>query len=148
MPDRTLPIHAQWSLPVSELEWRATRSRGPGGQNVNKVNSKVELRWSLRKSRSIPEELRTRLITRAGAVLTEKGEIVVTSDRSRSQSANRKDATDRLVSLLRRLLMDRRRRKPTRPGKGAIERRLVAKKKLHAKKAGRHLSRRPREDDE
>lgn len=145
-PSRRLAVHPQWSLPEDELEWQFARSGGPGGQNVNKVNSKVELRWNLDQSRSVPELFRERIRARAGSALISSGEILLTSTASRSQLANREDVLARLLALLKQCLKEPRRRKATKPGKGAVERRLETKKKQQSKKADRRKGRRVSED--
>src|SRR5262249_28867885 len=115
---------------------------GPGGQNVNKVASAVQLRFDLSRSRSLPAEVRDRLARLAGRRLTGDGVIVITAQRFRTQERNRQDALERLVDLIRRAAVAPALRRPTRPSAGARERRLQAK----ARRAAVKELRRPRPD--
>ena len=114
-------------LSEDELEEQFIRASGPGGQNVNKVATAVQLRFDLLHSPSLPADVIERAKPLAGHRLTRDGVIVITADRFRSQERNRQDARDRLVELLRQAAQKPVRRRPTRPGKGAVERRLQAK---------------------
>ena len=135
MPD--LPITERLIIPAAELEVSFARSSGPGGQNVNKVATKVELRWNLAESAILAEADRAWLMVQLASRLTSAGELVVTSDRTRFQARNRDDATAKLVEIIRTALVRPRKRKPTRAGRGAIERRLRAKKSTARKKQQR-----------
>lgn len=132
-----LRINGRITIPASELRFSFVRSSGPGGQNVNKVNSKAQLRWSIVRSAAIPEELRTRLITRLAARITDKGEIVLSSQRYRDQAQNIGDCLTRLREMLAAAATPPRRRKKTKPPRSASESRLRDKRAKAEKKRGR-----------
>ncbi len=132
------------SLDPREIEESFIRSPGPGGQNVNKVATAVQLRFDLRGSPSLPEELRARAERLAGRRLTKDGVVVITAARFRSQERNREDALARLVALLREAANPPTPRKATRPGKAAKKRRLDGKTRRGAIKRLRRTN--PGED--
>ena len=105
------------------------RASGPGGQNVNKVSSAAQLRFDVRRSPSLPDAVRLRLERLAGSRLTRDGEIVLTAGSFRTQEANRRDAIDRLVRMIRQAAVERPVRTPTRPTLGSKRRRLTSKAK-------------------
>jgi ribosome-associated protein len=111
-----------------EVEERFIRASGPGGQNVNKLASAVQLRFDVRRSPSLLVEVRVRLERLAGNRLTRAGVLVITAQRHRTQERNRRDALDRLIELIRRAAVAPVPRRPTRPTAGARERRLQSKK--------------------
>lgn len=111
----------------AELEERFVRASGPGGQNVNKVSSAVELRFDLAANTSIPDDARQRLKRLAGRRLTTEGVIVIQADRFRSQEQNRADARARLVELIKKALVRPVARIKTKPSRGAREERMKAK---------------------
>ncbi len=129
------------SLDPREIEESFVRASGPGGQNVNKLSTAVQLRFDLRRSPSLPADVRSRAAALAGARLTKDGVIVISASRYRTQQQNRADALARLVELLAEAATPPRPRKPTRPTKASKTRRLDSKarrgsvKKLRRKAA-------------
>ena len=125
-------------IPGSELQVSFARSSGPGGQNVNKVNSKVVLRFDLLQSAALDDAQKERLRHRIPPrYLTKKGEVVISSDGSRDQDANRTDCLQKLVNALREGLKRPKTRRPTKPSRGSRERRLKAKSEHSQKKQSR-----------
>jgi ribosome-associated protein len=114
-----IEITPHLAIPEEELSFTFIRASGPGGQNVNKVSTAVQLRFDARNSPSLAEEVRTRLERLAGARATREGEIVITAARFRSQERNRADAVERLAALIEKALHTPKKRKPTRPGAAA-----------------------------
>ncbi len=105
------------------------RSSGPGGQNVNKVATAVQLRFNVRGSPSLPPDVAARLERLAGARLTREGVLVITAQRHRTQARNRQDALDRLIALIRRAAIAPALRRPTKPTAASRERRIEGKKR-------------------
>lgn len=126
MPD--LFIRPGISIPETELSVQFARSGGPGGQNVNKVETKVEVRFAPGRSTAFREADREWLLRRLAGKLTSQGELIVVSERTRNQARNRADALVKLADMLREALQRPKLRRPTRPGRGAVQRRLDAKK--------------------
>jgi len=126
MVDR-IPITSSISLDPTELEVSFIRSSGPGGQNVNKVSTAVQLRFDLKRSPSLANPVKIRAAALAGSRFTNDGAIVITASSFRSQNQNREDATARLVALLKAAAIPPKRRKATRPTLGSKERRLQSK---------------------
>jgi ribosome-associated protein len=116
------------SIEERELEERFVRASGPGGQNVNKLSTAVQLRFDVRRSPSLSADVRTRLERLAGRRLTRDGVLVIMAQRHRTQERNRQDALDRLVELIRQASVAPTPRRPTKPTRGSKERRLAGKK--------------------
>lgn len=124
-------------MPGEAISWRAVRSSGPGGQNVNKVASKVELRVTLDAIEGLDPAARSRLGTLAAPRLDSRGRLLVTSQRTRDQARNLEDARDKVRRLVARALVTPTRRRPTRPSASAVERRLRGKRLRGARKRER-----------
>lgn len=120
-------------IPDSELDVKASRASGAGGQHVNKTSSRIEITWNIRESQSISDEQREILLQRLDSRLSSDGTIRVVSSETRSQTQNRERAEQRLAELIRKALVKPKTRKPTRRPKSADEARL-ASKKLHSRK--------------
>lgn len=128
-----IPITETLNLDERDFEERFVRGSGPGGQNVNKVATAVELRFNIARS-SLPAEVKQRLATLAGSRLTGEGDLLIDSREHRTQGQNREAARARLVALIRLAAKRPKRRKPTRPGAGSREKRLTQKKRRGAVK--------------
>jgi ribosome-associated protein len=124
------------SIEDREVEERFVRASGPGGQNVNKVSTAVQLRFDVNAS-SLPDEVKTRLISLSGSRMTTDGVLLIDAREHRTQAQNREAARARLVALLERATHRPKKRTATRPGKAAKERRLTSKKRRSEVKAGR-----------
>ena len=120
-----------------ELVWKAARASGPGGQHVNKTSTAVELRFDVRNSPALPEDVKARLETLAGSRLTQDGVLILFSQGSRSQEMNRQDAQERLVELIRRATEKPKPRRPTKPTYSSKLKRLDGKAKRGNVKSGR-----------
>jgi ribosome-associated protein len=122
-----ISVTSRISIDEHEIEESFIRASGPGGQNVNKVSSAVQIRFDVRRSPSLPEDVRARLSALAGQKLTQDGVLVITARRHRSQHLNRIDAIERLAELIRRAADRPISRRPTRPTLGSRRRRLQEK---------------------
>ena len=125
------------AIPDEEFEWKFIRSSGPGGQNVNKVASAVQLRFLLPNNTSLPVAARNRLRRLAGQKLIDDGTILISARSERSQEQNRRDALERLAELIRAAMVEPKIRKKTRPTRASKERRIDAKKRRGTTKQGR-----------
>ena len=131
-----IPITDTFSLDDREIDERFVRASGPGGQNVNKVATAVELRFNVAASR-LPDEVKARLIDLAGSRINSDGILLIDSREHRLQSMNRDAARARLANLIRHALVKPRPRRATKPKKGAREKRLTGKKRRGEIKASR-----------
>jgi len=134
-----LVVTPTWSIPVDEFRFSYSRSGGPGGQNVNKVNSKATLRWNARTSPSLSPELWDRLQRRFPRRLTEQGDLLVSSQRFRDAGRNASDCLEKLRELLLEIAVPPKVRRPTKPSSASRVRRLE-RKRLHKR---RKQARRP-----
>ena len=132
-----LAISEHVAIPDEELEWKFIRSSGPGGQNVNKVSSAVQLRFLLHRNTSISASAKHRLRRMAGQRLVDDGTILISARDERSQEQNRRSALERLADLVRAALIEPKIRKKTRPTRASKERRIDSKKKRSTTKRGR-----------
>jgi ribosome-associated protein len=120
-----------------ELKFTFVRSSGPGGQNVNKVNSKAVLRWNVRASSGVADAVRQRFISRFGGRLTESGDLVLASQRFRDQKRNEDDCLEKLRAMLAAVAHPPKRRRKTKPTRASVERRKVQKRETSHKKQRR-----------
>ena len=130
-------ITPQVAVPVAELEFRASRASGPGGQGVNTTDSRVELRFDVAGSPSLTPEQKERALRRLGPRLDRGGVLRVVAQAQRSQLANRRAATERFAELLSAALATPRARRPTRPTRAAAPRRVESKRRRSATKSRR-----------
>ena len=131
-----IQVDDSFAIPEEELSFATSRSGGPGGQNVNKLETRVTVRFDL-ASPSLDEARRTRIRERLGTRVSRAGVLAVSSQRHRTQAANREAAVARLVELLRDAFAERAPRRPTRPGRAARARRLDAKLRRSRRKRDR-----------
>ena len=139
-----LIVNKRLQIPLRELEFAFARSGGPGGQNVNKVNTKATLRWAVATSPSLPEAVRERFLEKYRRRITKQGDVVIASQRFRDQGRNVADCLARLRYMLAEVAVARRPRKATRPTRASVERRLRRKQAQSKKK---QMRRKPSTDD-
>ncbi|HEY2684278.1 MAG TPA: alternative ribosome rescue aminoacyl-tRNA hydrolase ArfB [Steroidobacteraceae bacterium] len=132
-----LVINDSLVIPDDELEWKFIRASGPGGQNVNKVSSAVQLRFLLPTNASIPIAARNRLRALAGQRILDDGTILIAARSERSQEQNRREALERLAQLIRAALVEPKIRRKTKPTRASKERRIDSKKRRGLTKQGR-----------
>jgi ribosome-associated protein len=125
------------AIPESELSWSFARSSGPGGQNVNKVASKAVLRWNALASQALSAEAKNRLQAQVGHRMASSGDIVLSSERFRSQERNRRDCLEKLATILERASRPSKIRKATRPSAASRKRRLETKRHRSSRKIQR-----------
>ena len=131
------PLPSNFEIPAWEYELSFSRSSGPGGQNVNKVNSKATLRWNPSRSSLLPGNSRERFIERFASRLTEQGELLLSSDRLRDQKRNIEDCLDKLRDMIREARVPPKKRKATKPTRSSGRRRVEGKRKDSETKQGR-----------
>jgi ribosome-associated protein len=134
-----LVINSRIQIPYEEFEFSYARSSGPGGQNVNKVNSKAILRWGVIASPCLPADVRARLLAKIGTQVTNDGDLIITSDRYRDQPRNREDCLEKLQAMIKAVAVAPKKRRPTKPGRAAKERRLKSKQTHSEKKERRRF---------
>lgn len=132
-----LVVNSKLSIPLREFQFTFARSGGPGGQNVNKLNTKATLRWNVANSPALPEGVRARFLARYRRRITAGGELVLTSQRFRDQGRNVADCLAKLRELLDAVATAPKRRKKTKPSKASKERRLREKRRKSQKKQER-----------
>jgi ribosome-associated protein len=132
-----LIINQRIAIPLDELHFSYARSSGPGGQNVNKVNSKAILHWNVTTSPSLPEAVRRRMLEQQKTRINNDGELLITSERHRDLSLNKQDCLEKLSTMLKKAASPPRVRRRTKPTKASRQRRLNNKKAVGEKKARR-----------
>ena len=142
---RPLIVNDKIRIPENEFSLSFARSAGPGGQNVNKVNSKAVLRWNVAASPSLSEEVKSRFFQRFSQRINQAGELVLASDRYRNQPRNVSDCYEKLRHLILTVLVAPRKRVKTRPSRSSVERRLRKKRLSSQRKQQRNY--RPDDDD-
>jgi ribosome-associated protein len=124
-----IQVTGRIAIDEREIEESFVRSSGPGGQNVNKLSTAVQLRFDVRHSPSLPRDVRERLERIAGSRLTNDGVLIIIAQRHRTQLRNREDALNRLIEMIRQAAIAPVKRRPTRPTKASRERRIEGKKR-------------------
>lgn len=135
-----MPISHDISIPMHELKFTASRSGGPGGQNVNKLETRVELRFDIAGSRSLSSDEKTMLLERLRSRIDSRGVLRIVSQESRSQWQNKQIVLEKFAEVMRNALKPRKKRNPTKPTKTAREKRLRAKRIRSERKKTRRLT--------
>lgn len=130
-------INSRIEIPDDELLFTFVRSSGPGGQNVNKVNTKAVLRWSVGASRGVPEDVRARFLERFAPRITSEGEVLIASQRFRDQRQNERDCLEKLREMLQVVATPPKRRRKTKPTRASVVRRREEKRVQSRKKQQR-----------
>lgn len=138
-----LKVNHRIRIPMQELKFTFSRSSGPGGQNVNKLNTKAHLRWAISKSDAIPEDVRDRFLARYSRRIAANGELLINSQRYRDQGRNIADCLEKLRELVLSVATAPTKRKPTKPSRGSKVRRRKAKEANSQKK---QMRKPPRQD--
>ncbi len=123
-----LKISTKISIPDTEFDLNFSRSSGPGGQNVNKVNSKVVMYWPIAESSALPQDVKDRFVAKFGHRLTQEQIVIITSDKYRDQKRNVEDCLEKLKEMLLEVLVPPKKRRPTKPSKSSVQKRLSGKK--------------------
>jgi len=129
-----LVINPRLKIPLREFDFTFARSSGPGGQNVNKVNTKATLRWPVASSPSLPDDVRQRLVARYRRRLTSSGDLLITSQRFRDAGRNVADCLEKLRAMLSEVATAPKTRKATKPTQASVRRRLEQKRRQSRKK--------------
>jgi ribosome-associated protein len=137
--DTHLAVTRSLQIPLAEIDFQYSRSSGPGGQNVNKLNTRVQMWWDATNSLSLREDVRERFLKQNAGRLTKEGVLQLECQQFRTQLANRTHCLDELAELVRKALVRPKKRRPTRPTKGSKERRLKGKKERSQKKESRRM---------
>ncbi len=124
-----LYINSRVTIPLTEISYTASRSSGPGGQHVNKADTRIQLRWNVRTSVALDDSDRTLLGQKLARRLTGTGDLVLACDTFRSQRRNREEVTERLVEIIQQALQQPKKRKPSRPTRAAKEKRRQQKQR-------------------
>jgi ribosome-associated protein len=132
-----LVVNSRLKIPLREFQFFYARSSGPGGQNVNKVSTKATLRWAVLESPSLPQPVRDRLLARFGRRVTAQGELLITSQRFRDAGRNTADCLEKLRGMLVEVAAPPKRRRPTKPTRASVRRRLEQKRSHSRKKQSR-----------
>ncbi|MCB0324477.1 MAG: aminoacyl-tRNA hydrolase [Bdellovibrionales bacterium] len=122
------------SIPESELEFTYSRSSGPGGQNVNKVNTKAQLRWNVAATSALPDLVRARFLSKYATRISKDGVLLIQSSKFRDQKSNHAACVEKLTALVEAVLTPPKKRRRTKPSKAAVETRLQQKQRKGAKK--------------
>lgn len=134
-----LIVSPRIAISETEFEWTYSRSSGKGGQNVNKVSSKAQLKWGVLETTALTPEMKERFLGRFGNRITKEGELILQSDRFRSQSMNEDDCREKLVEMIRAIEVPPKKRKKTKPSFSQKKKRLETKKKHSDKKNQRRF---------